>query len=262
MKLPSVDDFLNIFSYYLCPRCTHCAGEETPQHIEPGSGKHAHNGEILRFLEPVVPNSARLLSAYHAYVQANRRVHLQQPIAIAYNTPTPLQPWDSETLAMCRLIDYRHSVWIRHGVENPQVVTYNTAQDPFPPSNSRHIVGSAVTLQNQHLNHYAVDTDVFPFVVCSRHGENTQWQNPWDKTAAYLPLELYTGKFVHPPDRDHYYATQQIPVHLWIHTYTDNLDERLTNLGVPTLHTNTVKKLHTVLTHLDIHQTVRPRTSL
>lgn len=273
MQLPSMEDFLRIFSYYLCPRCTQSAGTEQPQIVPEGSGRHAHNGEILQYLAATPPSSTRILSAYAVYLAAGRRQDLQKNIAQAYNNPQPYESHNSETLAVRNLIDYRHSVWLRHGVETFENARINSPGELYPPLHTRHTVGEAVSLQNQHLGRYAVDTDRFPFVQCSLHGKNSNWQQTWDTTAAYLPIELYNHSLHHPKDRDHYYAVAQVPAKRWTHILWDiphNLTERnsakhyrqqLQQLKLPAVHYNTVQRLNTVLTHLDIHAQLRPRVA-
>lgn len=220
------DEFLQVFTWYLCSRCTRGAPHHDPQDTSDGTGKHAHNGEILRHLQSVPVTSQRVFSAYTAYTAVYPPTNIQRSIAKYYNNPRHNSiPNDPQATAVHRIIQHRNSTWIRHGVELPERAEFDPTQ-PFPQPHTRHTVGEQVTGKRADLNRYAVDLETFPFQTCSKHELDHHSGAPWFYTAAYIPIETYTthnGVFYRSRDRDHLYAHSNIPHSewLWVFRKTD-----------------------------------------
>lgn len=220
MHLEDFNHFVHLFTHYLCSRCRH--DQLHPHQPDLGRGLHGHNGEIYQWLLPVAPNSRRILSA--ALAVSNRApVNLQETISRAYNSPVNTAvlreripaPW---RVAVERLIDYRSSVWIKHGIELPCADAYQCGA-AYPPSSTRQFVGHMVTELGDH-GYYAVELDTVPFEVCADH--DARFGSPWAYVAGYIPvqrLHQLSGSLHRPPDRDHLYAVGDIAADEWTFVY-------------------------------------------
>jgi hypothetical protein len=268
--------FIDLFIHYLCSRCRMGAGEERSQDTSDGTGRHAHNGEILRWLQPHPPDSSRVFSAYSAYTLSDRPRHLQSAIAQAYNRPVPPAVIHTpETVAAQRLLDHWNETWIRHGIEHPKLMDYTNHQLPFPPKHTRYSIGDQVTQYDQE-NRYAVDLDRVPFQNCSQHSLDHNNGVPWAFTAGYIPITVFKqhqGQLHRASDRDHLYASSNIPALLFTHIIWDfgsrvqqrehqrAAREQLLHNGLPVIHIRTVQKLSTLITLLNCYADALPLTA-
>lgn len=220
MRLRDFNHFVHLFTHYLCSRCRQ--DQLHPHQPDLGQGLHGHNGEIYQWLLPAAPNSRRILSAALAVADCPQ-VNLQQRIARAYNSPVNTAlvqqrisaPWRS---AVERLIDYRSSVWIKHGVEMPSDAAYQCGA-AYPPVDTRQFIGHMVT-QLEDQGFYAVELDTVPFAVCADH--DARFGSPWAYVAGYIPVQRFhqlRGSLHRPPDRDHLYAAGHIAADEWTFVY-------------------------------------------
>lgn len=194
-----------------------------PHQPTEGLGRHGHNGEIYTWLSAAAPNSRRILSAALA-VLGRSPVNLQETIARAYNSPvssTVLQsrlaePWHR---AVAQLIDYRSSVWIKHGIELPELISQQPLYQlgvPYPPMITRQFTGQMVCM-DPDMGFYAVELDSMPFANCADH--DAGFGSPWAYVAGYIPVQVFHqlgGSLHRPPDRDHLYALSDIPGDSWV----------------------------------------------
>jgi hypothetical protein len=265
--MQTFEDFLQVFTYYLCSRCTRGAPNHNPQDTLDGTGRHAHNGEILHYLQPVAPTGDRILSAFTAYQQYGTPSNIQRTMAKYYNNVQPIpQHLRTNPLlrAVHRLVDYRHSTWIRHGVELPERATY-TPNEIYPLPHTRHTIGEQVTT-DPDAGRYAVDLERFPFQTCSTHELDHNGGAPWYYTAGYIPMEIFHyngGEFFTSKDRDHLYAQSDIAHSnwLWVIRNTDRFTDQpavqkhsqqiLQHSSLPCIGETTLLKLHKLLNLLD-----------
>lgn len=262
------EDFLDLFIHYMCSRCRIGAGTETPQDTTDGSGRHAHNGEILAWIKPVEPNSLRILSAYAAYCHAGRTRQLQYIFANAYNRPSlKTLRHTPETVAAQRILDHKSETWIRHGIERPKYMDYTNPQLMYPPKDTRYDIGDSVRKHTDE-NRYAIDLDRWPFTTCSEHKLDQQTGAPWAFTAGYLPISVFKklqGTLHTAADRDHLYASSNIPAIEFTYIIWDfgtrvnqlheqrAAQEQLLHNGLPTIHIRTTRKLYELTTLLQCY---------
>lgn len=259
------DEFLQVFTWYLCSRCTRGAPHHDPQDTSDGTGRHAHNGEILQYLgdEPVTAD--RIFAAYNLYNSYAEPRNIQRPLIKRYKNPAANAVPDTATaVAVQRIIEHRHSTWIRHGAELPEVTVYDTDK-VFPEPHTRHTVGEQVT-QNPNLERYAVDLERFPFQTCSKHELDHHSGAPWFYTAGYIAVPRFGtlgGSLHRSRDRDHLYAHSSIAQSQWIWIFRNTdiravepavqreQQSRIRAAGLPWIHERTVLALHKLLNHLD-----------
>lgn len=278
-QLESFDSFVNLFMYYLCSRCERGALHHVNQ--QKTGGAHAHNGEILPYLQGAKPDSLRILSAYNYYTQHTKPTNIYAGMANAYNRPTRYDPNRTQhrpAMAAKQLMDHRHSTWIRHGIEHTQLAQYNI-NELYPQSITRFDVGNSVTNKNRDLDQYAIDMDRFPFQGCGVHpGDRTTGQ-PWSYVAGYIPFEKFAalnGTLYNPIDRDHLYAHSKINTQHWCFVYDDfdnsvhnspgqglerqqaALDRLLARDAVPVIQAKTVLQLNRLLNLLDCYSDAVP----
>lgn len=219
----SLGAFLQTFIYLMCSRCEAGAFDPDvkPQEILPGSGSHAHNGELAALLPATAPTIERIGSAYVNYLNKNT----PKSLARGYAAPARLERLkeiiqDKEFLALAQIEQYHNSTWLRHGLEHVDFAP--EAYQPtaiFPPPDSRFAVGSMVQPHNQDHNYYAIDVDAVPFIGCTDHWVDDNCGQPWAYVAGYLPLEIHLkhrGEIYNTPDRDHYYAKGSVPAQHWV----------------------------------------------
>lgn len=246
------------------------AAYHTPQDTTDGSGRHAHNGEILQYLQPAAPTGSRLIHAYHAYAKHTEPKNIQHELASAYNNPLPATADHAQLVALQRFVDQHNSAWIRHGIELPERADYSS-NTVYPDPSTRHDIGEQVQGKNRSLNRYAVDLERWPFVTCSNHRLDRETHAPWYSIAGYISVQDFAkllGEIHHSEDRDHLYCSSNIPTHAWtfvIRTPDPRNPQRralLQNIetirtaNIPYLMQQQLTDLTALVTHLQNHAAV------
>ena len=266
--------------HYQCSRCyTLIPGHRAqPKGV---SGKHSHNGEFLDMIQGVAPTSDAFLAAYHAWrdlpergpnAHAGVKGECKTLLAKAMRNPQDTVPRDAEESAARILIDHWQETYVRHGGENLAVIDYDPFE-AFPPLSSRYHIGEAVRAPNSTW--FAVDLDRHPFRAFEEHPVELELGPPWVYIVGLTPERIfrkYNLELWHPPDRDHYYASGGIPAKHWVFMYREpdvhceNPDavqhsiHRLKRSGVPRIHYDDYRTLHTVMHNW--HNIYRIRKSL
>lgn len=248
------------------------AAYHTPQDTTDGSGRHAHNGEILQYLKPHMPTGSRLVHAYHAYATHAEPKNIQQALAAAYDNPVPAVTDQAQLTAMMRFVDHRHQTWIRHGIELPERADY-TSHTVYPDPWTRHDIGAQVQGENRSLNRYAVDLERWPFVTCSNHRLDRETHAPWYSIAGYMDVVTFqslSGVFHHSEDRDHVYCSSNTPTQAWTFVLRKidprnplrrellNNTETIRTANIPYLLESQLKDLTALVTHLENYAQVLP----
>lgn len=263
-----MNQFLEQFVYYLCSRCVILVPHHQPQ-PKGTDGRHSHNGEILDLLEPHLPSSDRILSAYRTWQDCDPPADIQAQMAAAYNRGARTTPVNNQERAVKILLDNIADTWIRHGLEHPHPYNRRAA---FPDPDSRYWIGNQVR-QHREQGWYAVDLDTVPFCAFREHPVEQTSGLPWTYTVGLLPyarFRAYSGKLTHPQDRDHLYARSSIPAREWLFLYRD-LDQHTLDLetqtqlrtqmlesGVPALHNTTADLLIQLYRHLRQYSMIHP----
>lgn len=276
----SYSRFLQLFVYYMCSRCEVAAPDHERQ-PDDGSGRHAHNGEMLQLLQPHPPNLDRISSAYIGYRSVDDGPATLRAIANGYNRPANPQHierkltelGEAHTYTALLRIESNPGVWLRHGLEHVQHADYCNGAE-FPPHISRYNVGEMTSAAEYANGYFAIDTDTPPFTGCSVHWVDDHCGMPWSYVAGYIPLNTFlklNGSLYNSTDRDHYYAQTQkpIPAEQWTYIYNDipkqaiqrksqqaALDQLL-NSTLPRIQHSTLQQYHRLKTLLNIHSTVR-----
>ena len=215
-------EFLHLLVYYMCPRCDVMTYKWHPKHPDISAENHLnvchHTGELIdAFTGKHSWTPCDIIEAtYRVYRDSNdKRVDFQNQFSLCLNEAVPKRSGEPFFLGLRSLIEHRGDIFLKHGIERPRFANYTNGAI-FPPEDSNQpydlVAGK---------NIYAVDSDRVPFIGCTHHNiqGGIDVLQPWSYCSGYIPLRVFQAKGgvlkkIH--QREHYYATSEIPLEDWI----------------------------------------------